>query len=133
MDEGVYYTIGKNDDFVIECDVDTSTILPHPGGHMYISLGIITAKINQKGGSFYMDGSSTAVAKVGSKFHMKLSLTEGGRYEVELDGRHCGQVVKPTRGKVKIIFGFRHDKHRCAKLSHAYVNGIKMQQGVSRQ
>jgi len=131
MDEGVFYTIGEKDDFVIECDVDTSTIKPHPGGNMYISLGIITAQLTQTAGCFYLD--KKMIAKVGSKFHMKLSLTEGGHYEVAIDGKNCGSADRQERGKVKIIFGFKHESHYCKLLSHAYVKGIKMQQAVSRQ
>ncbi len=131
MDEGVFYTIGANDDFIIECDVDTSTIKPHPGGEMYISLGIISAMIGQTEGAFYING--LPVANVGSRFHMKLSLTDGGLYEVEIDNRLCDRVQQPTLGSVNIVFGFRHGPHNCELLSHAYVKGIKMRQGVSRQ
>lgn len=131
MDEGVYYTIDEQDDFVIECDVDTSTISPHPGGNMYISLGIITATISQTEGCFYIDNK--LIAQVGSKFHMKLSLTKNGHYEAVIDGRYCGSADRQSRGKVEIVFGFKHDSHNCKLLSHAYVKGIKMQQAISRQ
>lgn len=131
MDEGVFYTIDENDDFVIECDVDTSTIKPHPGGNMYISLGIITATLMQTNGCFYLDNK--VIAQVGSKFHMKLSLTNGTHYEVEIDNRLCCSTDRQSSGKVKIIFGFKHGSHDCRLLSHAYVKGIKMQQAISRQ
>lgn len=131
MDEGVFYTIGENDDFVIECDVDTSTIKPHPGGNMYISLGIITAALTQTEGCFYLDDK--IIAKVGSRFHMKLSLTNGGHYEVEIGDKLCCSTDRQSYGRVKIIFGFKHDSHYCELLSHAYVKGIKMQQATSRQ
>ncbi len=130
MNEGVRYTIGAKDDFEIECDVDTSTIQPHPGGKLYISLGVITANLNQNGGSFYLDGKS--IGKVGSKFKMRLSLTEGGKYEVFIDGAKRGETFRASEGEVVIVFGFMHNSHHCAKLSHAYVNGIKMRQAFHR-
>ena len=130
MDEGVYYSIGQQDDFVIECNVDTSTIKPHPGGNMYISLGIITANLTQTGGKFFIDKRN--VANVGAKFRMKLSLI-GGRYEVEIDGKKCGSEDRQSRGEIRIVFGFKHDSHYCELLSHAYVKGIKMNQAISHQ
>lgn len=131
MDEGVYYEIGRQDDFEIECDVDTSTINPHPGGYFYVSFGEISARILLSGGEFYLDGKR--VARVGSTFRMKLSLTEGGKYEIFIDGQKKGSVFKASEDKVRIVFGFAHDSHHCEKLSHAFLRGIKMRQGVSQQ
>ena len=131
MDEGVYYVIGKNDDFEIECDVDTSTIKPHPGGEFYVSFGLIEARISETGGQFYLDGKP--VAQVGSQFNMKLSLTEGGKYEIFINGKKCGSIYKTVWKDTKITFGFSHDSHHCELLSHAYITGIKMKQGVSQQ
>lgn len=131
MDEGVYYEIGKKDDFEIECNVDTSTIQPHPGGRFYISFGSITANITQNGGSFHLDGRQ--VASVGSKFKMKLSLTDEGRYRVYINDSLSGEVVHQTRSNTRITFGFAHDSHHCELLSHAYLRGIMMTQGVSSE
>ena len=126
MDEGVYYKIDPNDDFEISCDVNTSTIRPHPGGHLLISMGIITAELSEKGGMFYLDGQN--VAKVGSQFSMKLSLNEGGRYTITINGRVVGNKYQLNRQSVDIIFGFRHQSHYCAMLSHAYISDIQMAQ-----
>lgn len=126
MDEGVYYIINRNDDFEIECDVDTTHILPHPGGYFYISFGIITAMINQDGGKFLLN--NTNIAQVGSSFRMKLSLTESGKYEVFINGIKKGEQFQSTSLETKIVFGFKHDSHNCKRLSHAYVNRIKMKQ-----
>ena len=127
MDEGVYYVIGGKDDFEIECDVDTSTIKPHPGGSFYVSFGAITAEISQAGGSFYLGGK--AVAQIGSTFHMKLSLIDNCYY-VSIDGVKRGELRRQDQGKVKVTFGFKHDSHHCRLLSHAYMKGIKMVHGV---
>ena len=124
MDEGVYYDIGEQDNFIIECDVDTSTIQPHPGGQLYISLGIITANITQNGGSFLLDG--TEVAKVGSRFHMRLSLTEGGKYDIIVNNARAGSKFVPVSGTTRITFGFSHTSHDCHILSHAYLRDIRM-------
>lgn len=123
MDEGVYYTINANDDFEIECDVDTSTIQPHPGGCLYINFGSITAEITQNGGSFYLNGA--AIAQVGSRFHMVLSLVDGV-YSVVVDKVTKGAASQSGTSEVKVTFGFKHDSHYCNILSHAYVRGIKM-------
>ena len=131
MDEGVYYTIGKDDDFEIECDVDTSSIQPHPGGYFYVAFGIISAKIGKTGGDFFLDGKK--VATVGSGFSMRLSLTDGGRYCVFIDGQKVGEMYVPVKEDTKITFGFAHDSHNCELLSHAYVRGIRMWQGVSNK
>lgn len=131
MDEGVYYIVGKKDDFEIECAVDTTTIKPHPGGNFYISFGAITARISEKGGHFFLD--EKLVAQVGAQFTMKLSLTDGGNYEIIVDGKKKGSIYKAVKQDVKIVFGFSHDSHYCELLSHAYISGIKMQQGVSQQ
>lgn len=131
MDEGVYYVIGENDDFEIECDVDTSTIEPHPGGYLYISFGIITAKIDLHGGTFLLDGEE--VAWVGSNFKMRLSLTECGKYEIFIDDEKRGEKFVPVKKKTKIVFGFTHEEHYCDSLSHAYLKNIKMKQAVAKE
>lgn len=127
MDEGVYYIINEQDDFSIECDVDTSTISPHPGGFLYISFGIITARIDQNGGSFLLDEKS--IATVGSKFHMALSLIDSV-YKVVIDGKTCGEKSKEIQGNKRVVFGFQHEAHYCSSLSHAYLKDIQMQHGV---
>ena len=124
MQEGVYYDIGMNDDFGIECDVDTSTIKPHPGGHFSLQFGPILASVNQLGGAFYIN--TTPVAQVGSRFKMQLLLTEGGHYCVFIDGTLRGELRMQNTGPVRIIFGFAHEEHNCELLSHAYLRGIKM-------
>lgn len=130
MDEGVYYVIGENDDFEIECNVNTSTIRPHPGGCFYVSFGLISADIYLEGGKFYLDGKE--VASVGSKFSMKLSLTEKGKYQIFIDGKLVGSSYKRVTAPTKITFGFKHDAHYCKELSHAYMKNIKMKQGVAK-
>ena len=131
MDEGVFYEIAKNDDFEIACDVDTTKISPHPGGYFYVSFGAITAQITQNGGKFFLDKKE--VATVGAQFNMRLSLTESGKYEVYIDGRKEGEIKQKVSGKIKITFGFSHESHHCHLLSHAYVRGIQMKQGVAQQ
>lgn len=128
MDEGVYYEIPAGDDFNINCDVDTSTISPHPGGYLYIKCGIIEARLTQYGGSFMLNGRN--VGSVGARFNMTLSLTEGGRYSVSVDGRLLGEEFIQTRGNTRITFGFSHESHYCELLSHAYLKNIKMAQGL---
>jgi hypothetical protein len=124
MDEGVYYTIGKNDDFEIECDVDTTTISPHPGGYLYIRFGVLSANITQNGGAFSLDGQS--VATVGSRFKMRLSIMEGGKYLVYIDDVKRGEVFIPSTDTINITFGFAHESHHCNQLSHAYLRNIRM-------
>ncbi|MCD8344917.1 MAG: Hsp70 family protein [Oscillospiraceae bacterium] len=126
MDEGVTYTIDSNDDFEIECNIDTSTIQPHPGGFLKILLGIISANLNQNGGNILLDGEG--VAMVGSKFNLKMSLSDGGHYEVYVDGKLVGSKVHETSGGVDVTFGFEHDSHCCSILSHAYISNIDMMQ-----
>ena len=128
MDQGVYYTIDRNDDFEIECDVDTSTIQPHPGGHLYVSFGAVRAMLSEMGGDFYLGDQS--VAHVGAKFHMLLSLS-CGNYSISINGVKKGEVAKSDQADVKIIFGFKHEGHFCKILSHAYMRGIKMRHGIS--
>lgn len=127
MDEGVFYVINSTDDFEIECDVDTSTIKPHPGGHLYVSFGAITATISESGGTFYLDGKP--VAKVGAKFHMLLSLIDN-KYSIVINNGKKGETQKQTNEKIKVVFGFTHESHYCEILSHAYMRGIKMRHGV---
>lgn len=126
MDEGVMYTIGASDDFEIECDINTATISPHPGGYLQISLGAISAQLDQNGGNILLDGR--VVTSVGSKFHLNMSLTDGGHYQVKINGKDVGDIVKPTMGGVDVIFGFVHDAHCCHLISHAYVSDISMMQ-----
>ena len=128
MNEGVRYTIDAHDDFEIECDINTATISPHPGGYLEISLGLISAHLTENGGDILLDGSS--VATVPSQFHLKMSLTGGGRYEVEVDGKIVGSKIDSSSGFVEIRFGFVHDAHYCSLLSHAYVSDISMKQAV---
>lgn len=127
MDEGVYYIINATDDFEIECDVDTSTIQPHPGGHLYVSFGAITAKISEQGGTFSLDDK--VIAQVGSKFHMLLSLIDG-KYTIIIDNVKKGEVSKQDNSTIKISFGFTHESHHCSILSHAYMKDIKMRHGI---
>jgi len=130
MDEGVYYVIGKNDDFEMECDVDTSTIRPHPGGCLYISFGSITAELQLSGGNFLMDGAT--VATVGAKFNTLLSLTEGGKYQIYINGIKRAEKFVPVTSDTKVVFAFKHGSHHCNELSHAYLTNIKMSQGISQ-
>lgn len=130
MNEGVYYTIGQNDDFDIECDVDTTTIRPHPGGCLYIDFGEIKAEISLEGGAFFLGGRE--VGKVGSKFKMRLSLTEEGLYSIYINGKLLGKLVSPVQSEVHVTFGFKHGGHHCHELSHAYMRGIKMEQAVAQ-
>lgn len=126
MDEGVMYAIGASDDFEIECDINTSTISPHPGGYLQISLGAISARLDQNGGDILLDGS--VAASVGSKFHLNMSLTDGGHYEVKINGKKAGDIMRPAIGGADVIFGFVHGSHCCPLISHAYVSGITMMQ-----
>ena len=126
MDEGVTYTIDGSDDFEIECNIDTSTIQPHPGGFLKILLGIISANLNENGGSILLEDE--VVATVGSKFHLKMALSDGGHYEVFVDGKLAGSKYSPTSGGIDVIFGFEHEAHYCHILSHAYISNIDMMQ-----
>lgn len=130
MNEGVMYIISAADDFEIECDIDTSTISPHPGGYLEIGLGIISARLNQDGGNILMQDKS--VATVGSRFHLKMSLTGGGHYQVSINNKEAGELYEPTMGGVDVIFGFTHGSHCCHLLSHAYISDISMRQRAGK-
>ena len=127
MDEGVRYDIGANDCFEIECSVDTSTIQPHPGGHLYISCGNLTAEISGRGGVFFFGGKK--VGKVESRFIMKLSVAYGSHYELHLDEKKIGEWDERSGRSLGIIFGFKHGRHNCERLSHAYLRNIRMVHG----
>ncbi len=124
MDEGVRYIINPRNDFEIECDINTSTIKEHPGGHLVISIGPISAHLNQSGGELFMDNN--AVGRVPSKFHLKMSLCNGGDYEIAVDKKVIGSTHSDSFDDVEIIFGFVHDSHYCELISHAYVSDIQM-------
>ena len=127
MNEGVYYTIGGNDYFEIECDIDTSTIKPHPGGFFYIECGALTAQIGENGGSFLFNGNK--IGSVGSRFRMKLSVANGNRYDVIVDGNRIGCYEAGNGGKIKIKFGFSHGRHFCELRSDAMISNIRMRHG----
>lgn len=131
MNEGVRYSIGPSDDFEIECDINTSTISPHPGGYLEISLGLISAHLTENGGDILMDGA--LVATVAPRFHLKMSLTNGGQFEVGINGKSIGSKFKRSRSDIDVRFGFVHESHYCAKLSHAYITDISMMQAVSSE
>ncbi|MDR1802848.1 MAG: Hsp70 family protein [Treponema sp.] len=126
MDEGVYYTISADDDFEIECSINTSDIKPHPGGNVNITLGIITASLNQNGGDMILDGKK--VATVGSKFKLKMSVTNSGHYEIYTNDILAGSKDKPGTDTIDVRFGLAHDSHCCELLSHAYISNIEMKQ-----
>lgn len=126
MDEGVVYTIDGSDEFEIECDINTSTISPHPGGHLQIMLGIISARLTENGGDIILDDE--VVATVDPKFHLKMSLSKGGYFEVAINKKSVGKKYKPTEGGIDVLFGFVHGSHYCSQLSHAYISDIKMKQ-----
>lgn len=130
MNEGVRYTIDPSDDFEIECDINTSTISPHPGGYLEISLGLISAHLTENGGDILMDGER--IATVAPRFHLKMSLTKGGQYEVEIDGKAVGNKFKSSTTDIDVRFGFAHGSHHCHLLSHAYVSDISMMQAVGQ-
>lgn len=131
MNEGVCYTINPSDDFEIECDINTSTISPHPGGYLEISLGIISAHLTENGGDILLDGVS--VATVSPRFHIRMSLTKGGQYEVEIDGKVVGSKCEASTNDIDIRFGFIHESHYCHLLSHAYVSDISMMQSTGQE
>ena len=126
MDEGVRYTIDAGDTFEIECDINTSTISPHPGGAMTILLGAISARLDQDGGDILLGGNTAA--RVGSQFHLKMTYGSGGQYAAEIDGKPVGELFRETTGSVEIEFSFAHGSHDCELLSHAYVSDISMMQ-----
>lgn len=126
MSEGVRYMIRPGSEFSIECDIDTSNIKPHPGGHLNISLGLITAVLNETGGTIMLDGSS--VATVPSRFHIKMSLVENGKYCVEIDGRSVGSAFRQMNAPVGVEFSFEHDSHHCELRSDAFISDIEMAQ-----
>lgn len=129
MDEGVIYTIDGSDDFEIECDINTSTIRPHPVGFLKILLGIISANLNENGGNILLEDE--VVATVGSKFHLRMALSDGGHYEVYVDGKLAGSKYSPTSGGIDVTFGFEHEGHYCSSLSRAYISNINMMQRVN--
>ena len=124
MDQGVFYMIDAKDGFEIECNINTSTISPHPGGHVTIQLGIITACLTQNGGDMLLDGKK--VAAVGSKFKLKMSVKDNGLYEVSIDDVLKGSKKKKASGEIELRFGLSHDSHYCSQLSHAYISNIEM-------
>lgn len=126
MDEGVSYSIDGTDNFDIECEINTSTIQPHPGGHLYISLGIISANLTQDGGSIFLDGK--CIKTVGPQFTLRMSLTDAGKYDVYVNDALAGSKTVPTIADIDVVFGFTHDSHCCELLSHAYISDIKMLQ-----
>lgn len=126
MNEGVRYTIDPLDDFEIECDIDTSTISPHPGGYLEISLGLISAQLNENGGNILLDGIT--VATVAPRFHLKMSLTGGGQYSVEINNKAVGSKFQESQRAIDVQFGFVHGPHDCHLLSHAYIKDISMLQ-----
>jgi len=126
MNEGVLYEINPDDDFEIVCDVDTTTVKQHPEGYLYIEMGPITAKINEQGGAFFLDGRQ--VAQVGQRFRMRLSVSKGGQYTIEIDNRQVGTLYSQNRERVEIRFGFWHESHYCENITRAYVNNIEMSQ-----
>lgn len=130
MDEGVRYFINPKDDFEIECDINTSTISPHPGGYLEISLGLISAQLTENGGDILLEGKTVATVK--PRFHLKMSLTQGGQYEVAINGKVKGKKYQSSKEGVEICFGFIHDSHCCEELSHAYISDIEMKQSVGQ-
>ena len=128
MNEGVYYTIGLDDSFEIECNINTSEIKPHPGGKLSITLGIITANLDQYGGQMMLDRKN--VASVGSKFNLKMAVKNGEQYEIIIDGKTVGSVDKKSKGNIEVRFGFTHGCHCCSLLSYAYVSNIEMKQSI---
>lgn len=130
MDEGVRYTIDGEDDFEIECDIDTSTISPHPGGYLEMALGLISAHLNENGGDILLD--SSCVATVPPRFHLKMSVTEGGKYEISVDSKIVGTTFRASDDNIEVKFGFVHGSHCCHLLSHAYVSNISMLQALGQ-
>lgn len=130
MNEGVCYSIPSDNSFEIECRIDTSTIKPHPGGCLRISLGILTAEIDNNGGTMFL--ANDRIASVGSKFKLKM-MVKNGKYSVFIDGKLIAEKIKQKSGCIDIIFGFKHGPHHCHLLSHAYIKGIEMHQRVNGQ
>lgn len=123
MDEGVTYKIQASDSFEIECDIDTSAIQIHPGGNLDISLGKITASLNQTGGSMLLNDN--AVKTVGPRFHLKMSYSKG-QYEIIVNGQSVGTLSEEPANDLEIKFGFKHDSHGCSIYSRARISDIKM-------
>jgi hypothetical protein len=121
---------GENITHEIKCDINTSAIQPHPGGNLIISLGIISIRLNESGGNIVLDGES--IAMVGAKFNLRMSLSDGGHYEVYIDRKLAGSKNSPTMGGINVLFGFVHGLHYCSILSHAYVSDIKMKQRINQ-
>ncbi|MCL2157796.1 MAG: hypothetical protein FWH48_00140, partial [Oscillospiraceae bacterium] len=123
MDEGVFIILDQNSNFEIECNIDTSTIQDHPGGHVNIELGIINAQLTENGGNILLDGKN--IKKVGSKFNIKMVLKNGKAYEVYINNALVGSKEKEV-GVIKVKFGLEHGGHACARLSEAEISNIHM-------
>ena len=62
-----------------------------------------------------------------------MSLTKGGQYEVEIDGKVVGSKYEASANDIDIRFGFIHESHYCHLLSHAYVSDISMMQSTGQE
>ena len=129
MNEGVSYTIESSDGFDLEANIDTSTIKPHPGGSLDITLGVLTASLGQNGGSILLNGNT--ITTVGSRFKLKMSVNSG-HYEVLIDDVTVGATDESSSDPIEIKFAFKHGGHCCSQLSHAYIKDIEMTQYLRR-
>ena len=129
MNEGVSYTIESSDGFDLEANIDTSTIKPHPGGSLDITLGVLTASLGQNGGSILLNGNT--ITTVGSRFKLKMSVNSG-HYEVLIDDVTVGATDESSSDPIEIKFAFKHGGHCCSELSHAYIKDIEMTQYLRR-
>ena len=123
MNESISYTLETANGFDIEADIDTSTIKPHPGGNLDITLGIMTTRLGQNGGSILLNG--TTIATVGGRFHLKMTMNG---YEVYIDDVVVGVADDTSGNPVEVSFTFAHSGHCCSQLSHAYIRDIEMTQ-----
>ena len=124
MDEGYFYKINPDAHFEIDCDIDVSTIQPHPGGCLTITLGIITLSLNEKGGSVSLIGKN--VYNVGTQFNLKMIVSNEGNYQVYIDKNLICEKQEHSRDDIEIRFGFTHGSHCCHLLSKAYISNIDM-------
>lgn len=129
--ESVSYTIGKNDTFELSANMNTAGIRTHPSGYASISIGPITATIEDKRITSKCNSSAGGSYNYtnGNVINLKIE-KHGNDYSISANGTVLKSCNVNTTGNVTVEYSMVHNSHNCDKLFNVQLVDIKMRRYI---
>ncbi|MBR3131267.1 InlB B-repeat-containing protein [Candidatus Saccharibacteria bacterium] len=125
MDEGIKHTIEGINHFTIDMDIDSSNIIPHPGGTLTIALGPVKAEIGVNGAVTISATGGASESATLSGFHLLLE-KNGTSYKVCITTANKCVSTSGDSASATIDYNFQHGSHACPCISKVFLTNIMM-------